>query len=296
MTHTDSFRITSRRRSAWGCLTAKWNGTLRSMEPLAAAAVFSLAVTEAGATPAYSEQAGLWSVPGTWVNGFVPDGSGSVYLFHPVILDVNFGPGNGGVLVLSSGSLFLNPGITLIAPDDGLVVAAGSSISGPGLIDGEPFSALNLSGGTVTSVFDVTEINIYSGTPGTIRHGTAGNLFIEPSNTLRIVQEPGQLDGLTIDGNLFFQSNDGTARIALTFDPAVGLHDWALRWKGDRDDYLTGLLGTQLTVTGVPGVEIVYDFSDNYTYVFASAMNNIPEPSALGLLGVSALALLRRRR
>ena len=247
---------------------------MRLIQPVTTAAAFILAAAEAGAV-SFSQQPGLWSAPSTWANGSVPDGTASMFIRHPLILDTN---------------------VTLSVVDTSLVVSEGASLSGPGLIDSTVWSILGLPGGTITSSFHVTEINVYNGTTGTMRRGTASNLFLEPSNTLKIVQEPGQTDGLTLDGNLYFQFSDGTAKIELSFDSGSGLHDWALRWKGDHDDYLTGLLGTQLFLFGAPGVDIYYNAGDNYTYVGTPANGSIPEPSVLGLFGVGALALLRRRR
>ncbi len=273
MKHTDTFRISSPRRSIWARLPARWSGALRSMEPLAAAAVFSLVVTEAGAV-SFSQQPGLWSVPSTWSTGIVPDGSSSVFVLHPLILDID---------------------LTLSATDVALLVNGDASISGSGLIHSTAWSILSLRGGTVTSTFDVTEIDVYTGATATIRRGRAIHLFLEPSNTLSIVQAPGQTDGLTLDGNVFFQFNNGTAKINLSFDAGSSLYDWAFRWRGDHDDYLTGLLGTQLTFSGVSDVNIHFDANDGYTYVGAG-WNSVPEPSVLGLFGAGGMLLLRRRR
>ena len=292
MKNIHSLRISPSHRSIRVRLDANWNRVLGSMKPVATVALFSLAMAEADGAFSISQQPGLWSAATTWDQGAVPDGSGSVLVFHPVILDIDSGPSTGA-LFLRSGSLLLNPGVTLTVPDAGVLVFEGTTISGPGRIDGAPFLPLALLGGTVTSSFDVGEIDVYTGTTGTVRQGTAISLFLEPSNTLRIVQEPGQTDGLTLDGNLYFQFNDGTATIDLGFDPGSSLYDWAFRWKGDRDEYLTGLLGTQLTFSGTVGVDIFYDASDDYTYVVAS---NTPEPSVLGLIGASGMFLLRRRR
>ena len=226
----------------------------------------------------------------------MPDGTGSVIVNHAVALDINSGPISGGLYVLNT-SLFLDPGVTLTVPNAGLLVFPGSIISGPGLIEGGSFSTLGLPGGTVTSSFDVTEINVYSGVTGTIQQGTAGNLFIEPSNILSIVQAPGQTDGLTLEGNVFFQFDDGTATIALAFDPNSHLHDWAFRWKGDHASYLTGLLDTQLTFSGAAGIGIFYDSTDDYTYVEAAPEGTaVPEPSVFALVAGSSLLLGRRRR
>lgn len=294
--HTDTRSTASRHHSLWTRLTANWRGALRATEPVAIVALLTLAVAEADAAFSFSEQPGLWSEAATWMNGTVPDGHGHVFIYHSVILDIDSGP-NTGALVLQNGSLSLDPGVTLTVPDFGLLVFGGTSVSGPGHIAGAPFSTLALPGGTVTSSFDVTAIDVYSGTTGTIRQGTAINLFIESSNTLRIVQEPGQTDGLTLDGSVYFQFDNGTAVIDLGFDSNSGMNDWAFRWKGDRESYLTGLLGTQLTFSGASGVEIFYDASDDYTYVAAvSSTSSIPEPSAFGLIVASGLSLLRRRR
>ena len=226
----------------------------------------------------------------------MPDGTGSVIVNHAVALDVNFGPSTGGLYILNA-SLFLEPAVTLTVPNGGLLVYPGSTVSGPGLIEGAAFSILGLPGGTVTSTFDVTEINVYSGVTGTIRQGTASNLFIEPSNTLSIVQSPGQTDGLTLGGNVYFQFDDGTAKIALAFDPISDLHDWAFRWKGDHASYLTGLLDTQLTFSGSAGIGIFYDSADDYTYVEAAPQGiSVPEPSVFALVAASGLMLARRRR
>ena len=263
---------------------------------MAIAAAFSLAATQADAAFSFSVQPALWSAATTWMDGSVPDGHGHVYIFHPLILDIDSGP-NTGALVLRDGSLALDPGVTLTVPDSGLLVFGPTSISGLGQIVGAPFSILGLPGGTVTSSFDVGEINVYTATTGTIRQGTTINLFIEPSNTLRIVQEPGQTDGLTLDGGLYFQFDNGTATIDLDFDLGSGLNDWAFRWKGDRESYLSGLLGTQLTFSGASGIEIFYNANDDYTYVAAtSSTSPIPEPSVFGLIVASGLSLVRRRR
>ncbi len=295
MTHTHNPSISSQRTSIWKHLKLNWTSALRPIKRVAVAAVFGLAATESHAA-SYSQQPGLWSDANTWQDGSVPDGSGSVIVGHPVILDIDSGPSTGG-LYISNASLQLNPGVTLTVPNAGLLVFGGSSISGPGVIEGAPFSILGLPGGTVTSSFDVSEINVYSGATGTIRQGTAISLFIEPSNIFRVIQEPGQMDGLTLEGNLYFQFDDGTARVDLGFDPGSGLHDWALRWKGDHADYLTGILNTQLTFSGVLDVGIFYDANDEYTYVSAIPQETmIPEPSAFGLATASGLLLGRRRR
>ena len=273
MKHIENLLISSPRRSRWARLPVRWSGALRSIQPAATAAAFGLAVAEAGAV-SFSQQPGLWSAPSTWTNGIVPDGSSSAFVLHPLILDID---------------------LTLSATDVSLLVSNGASISGPGVIDSTDWSILHLRGGTVTSTFHVTEIDVYTRRTSTIRRGITTLLYLDPSNTLSIVQEPGQTDGLTLDLDLVFQFDDGSAKIDLKFDPGSGLHDWAFRWKGDHDAYLTGLLGTQLTFSGVPEVDVLYNTNDNYTYV-GTAWSSVPEPSVLGLLGASGLALLRRRR
>lgn len=298
--HIHLLRISFRQRSIWGLLWAKETGAFRSIKLLATGAVLSLAVAGVGEASSSSEQPGLWSAPGTWAEGAVPNGRGNVMVFHPLTLDIDSGPTKGALMLLG-GSLHLDPGVVLTVPDAGLLVFGGTSISGSGVIEGALWSTLALPGGTVTSSFDVTEIDVYTGTVGTVRQGTAINLFLEPSNTLRIVQDQGQTDGLTLDGNLYFQFSDGTAKIDLGFDAGSGGNDWAFRWKGDRDAYLTGLLGTQLTFSGAPTVDIFYNANDNYTYVAAShedpdpSLLGIPEPSVFGLIGASGMLLLRRR-
>ncbi|HUT35899.1 MAG TPA: PEP-CTERM sorting domain-containing protein [Planctomycetota bacterium] len=122
------------------------------------------------------------------------------------------------------------------------------------------------------------------------------------------------LDILTDTNGISFQTTRGAPYnlIDITFsaDPGVADPDgwyWGLRWQGDHESYLEGLLSeanARLVIHDsalsdawrLPGLAdyIIYNSETGYTYVGFEVV--VPEPSTLVLAALGSLVLARRRR
>jgi hypothetical protein len=160
------------------------------------------------------------------------------------------------------------------------------------------------SNATFTNAADFDFATMFGGAVSFQAPSDLSNLFLLASgNTIEVVQDVGQTEGLTIGSLLNFA---GGSTFDLQFDSATGAIgdlDWALRIAGDQQALLQSYLddGT-ITTSGAPGemIGVVYDtgqFGD-FTHIGFVTAVAVPEPSSFAaiLLMSTAIVGLRRKR
>lgn len=93
-----------------------------------------------------------------------------------------------------------------------------------------------------------------------------GNLQDNQVVLMSLIQNEGQTNGLTLNGNLALRTG---SILKLVFDADSTVQYWGFRWQGTRRDTITNWLAEgRMTYTNVSSVEVI-EKPDGYTYVYA---------------------------
>ncbi|MCE5327396.1 MAG: PEP-CTERM sorting domain-containing protein [Planctomycetaceae bacterium] len=130
---------------------------------------------------------------------------------------------------------------------------------------------------------------ISGGTVGSVKMGDWGD-----GNTLRITQNSGQQDGLTVSSGSITFSGSNIIDLQFAAPSADGLY-WALRLAGSHTGELETLHTAGTLTWTAPYVISVFE-QDGYTYVGNPNVVGTPEPATMSLLAIGGIAALIRRK
>ena len=126
-------------------------------------------------------------------------------------------------------------------------------------------------------------------------------LSLTGGSTLTVQQTNGM--GLTFAGSSASDLTIDPSTMNLVFT-STAPNNWDFRWKdpatgGNWVGTIDSLIGSQITLSLLPGETYQVGDSNGYTYIYGVAGQSVPEPSSLVLAGIAtagvAIAMKRRR-